>query len=81
MNDKLLKGIEYSFYLMILLYLVGKSFEILTVVIDILFLVYIAKNRDLFISKGILPLCPSANTAYLCFNKFAMFEYLKLDYR
>lgn len=38
----------------------------------------LSKNRDLFISKGILPLCPSANTAYLCFNKFAMFEYLKL---
>ena len=49
MNDKLLKGIEYSFYLMILLYLVGKSFEIITVVIDILFLVYIAINRGLFI--------------------------------
>ena len=49
MNDKLLKGIEYSFYLMILLYLVGKSFEIFTVVIDILFLVYIAINRGLFI--------------------------------
>ena len=50
MNDKLLKGIEYSFYLMILLYLVGKSFEILTILIDILFLVYAAKNKDLFLS-------------------------------
>ena len=49
MNEKLLKGIEYLFYLMILLYLVGKSFEILTIVIDVLFIVYIINNRDLFL--------------------------------
>ena len=49
MNDKLLKGIEYSFYLMLLLYLVGKSFEILTILIDVLFVIYIIKNRNLFL--------------------------------
>ena len=48
MNDKLLKGIEYSFYLMLLLYLVGKSFEILTILIDVLFVIYSIKNRNLF---------------------------------
>lgn len=36
----------------------------------------LAKNRDLFISNGILPLCPSAETAHLCFDKYAMFQYL-----
>ena len=49
MNDKLLKGIEYSFYLMLLLYLVGKSFEILTILIDVLFVIYSIKNRNLFL--------------------------------
>lgn len=47
MNNKLLKAIEYLFYLMILLYLVGKSFEILTIFIDVVFLVYVIKNREL----------------------------------
>lgn len=32
---------------MILLYLVGKSFEILTIFIDVVFLVYVIKNREL----------------------------------
>jgi O-antigen ligase len=49
LNDKLLKGIEYSFYLMLLLYLVGKSFEILTILIDVLFVIYSIKNRNLFL--------------------------------
>ena len=49
MNEKLEKGIEYLFYLMILLYLVGKSFEIITVLIDILFIIYCLKNRKSFL--------------------------------
>ena len=48
MNDKLLKGIEYLFYIMILLYLVGKSFEILTIIIDLLFITYLAINSKIF---------------------------------
>lgn len=46
MNEKLLKGIEYLFYLMILLFLVGKAFEIITILIDILFIIYCIKNRS-----------------------------------
>lgn len=49
MNDKLLKGIEYLFYIMILLYLVGKSFEILTIIIDLLFITYLAINSKIFL--------------------------------
>jgi O-antigen ligase len=49
LNEKLEKGIEYLFYLMILLYLVGKSFEIITVLIDILFIIYCFKNRKPFL--------------------------------
>lgn len=36
----------------------------------------LAKNRDLFIQNGVLPLCPSLKTAQLCFDKFALFEHL-----
>ena len=34
---------------MLLLYLVGKSFEILTILIDVLFVIYSIKNRNLFL--------------------------------
>lgn len=37
----------------------------------------LAANRDRFIANGVLPLCPSAQTAHLCFDKYAMFVYLK----
>ena len=37
----------------------------------------LAKNRQRFIDNGILPLCPSQETAHLCFDKFAMFEHLR----
>lgn len=37
----------------------------------------LAKNRDLFLKEGILPLCPSKETAAYCFDKYAMFEHLK----
>ncbi len=37
----------------------------------------LAKHRDVFLKKGILPLCPAAWTAYLCFDKYEMFKYLK----
>ena len=36
----------------------------------------LARNRDLFIKNGILPLCPSLETAHLCFDKYALFEHL-----
>lgn len=36
----------------------------------------LAKNRQRFIDNGILPLCPSKETAHLCFDKFALFEHL-----
>lgn len=49
MNEKILKGIEYLFYLMILLYLVGKSYEIITILIDIMFIVYCFMNKDKFL--------------------------------
>lgn len=38
---------------------------------------FLSKNRDLFIQNGVLPLCPSIETANICFDKFLMFEYLK----
>jgi O-antigen ligase len=47
MNEKILKSIEYLFYTMILLYLVGKSFEIITIIIDILFILYGFKNKNI----------------------------------
>ena len=37
----------------------------------------LAENRDLFLKEGILPLCPSKETAAYCFDKFAMFEHLR----
>lgn len=37
----------------------------------------LAKNRQRFIDEGILPLCPSAETARLCFDKYALFEHLR----
>ena len=49
MNEKLLKAIEYLFYLMILLFLVGKAFEIITMLIDILFIIYCIKNKNLIL--------------------------------
>lgn len=49
MNEKILKSIEYLFYVMILLYLVGKSFEIITIIIDILFMVYCFRNKKIFL--------------------------------
>lgn len=39
----------------------------------------LAKNKDIFVQKGILPLVPSYKTAELCFNKFKMYEYLKAN--
>lgn len=36
-----------------------------------------AENRDLFLNNGILPLCPSKQTADICFDKYKMFLYLK----
>jgi len=36
----------------------------------------LAKNRDLFLQNGILPLCPSTQTAQLCFDKYLLFEHL-----
>ena len=46
LNSRLLKAIEYLFYLMILLYLVGKSFEVLTIIIDIIFIFYLIRNKE-----------------------------------
>ena len=36
----------------------------------------LAKNRQLFLDNGILPLCPSQDTAHYCFDKYALFEHL-----
>lgn len=36
----------------------------------------LSKNRDKFISYGVLPLCPSYQTAKLCFDKFDMYNFL-----
>ena len=36
----------------------------------------LARNRNLFLKNGILPLCPSLKTAHLCFDKYALFEHL-----
>lgn len=36
----------------------------------------LANNRNLFIENGVLPLCPSSETAQLCFDKFKMYEFL-----
>lgn len=37
----------------------------------------LSANRELFLSNGVLPLCPSVRTASLCFDKYEMFKYLK----
>lgn len=37
----------------------------------------LAENRQLFLDRGIIPLCPSKATADLCFDKYKMFLYLK----
>lgn len=36
----------------------------------------LSKNREQFISYGVLPLCPSYETARLCFDKFEMYKFL-----
>lgn len=36
----------------------------------------LAKNREIFIKNGIIPLCPDKETAALCFDKYKMFKYL-----
>lgn len=36
----------------------------------------LAKHRDQLLQRGILPLCPAAWTAHLCFDKYEMFKYL-----
>lgn len=36
----------------------------------------LSQNRELFVSNGILPLCPSAHSANLCFDKYKMFKHL-----
>ena len=36
----------------------------------------LANNRQRFIDNGVLPLCPSKETAHLCFDKYALFEHL-----
>lgn len=37
----------------------------------------LARNRDLLLRNGIIPLCPDQKTAELCFDKYKMFRYLK----
>lgn len=36
----------------------------------------LSKNRDRLINYGVLPLCPSYETAKLCFDKFEMYKFL-----
>ncbi len=36
----------------------------------------LAKHREEFLTKGILPLCPADWTAHLCFDKYEMFKHL-----
>lgn len=36
----------------------------------------LSKNRDKLINYGVLPLCPSYETAKLCFDKFEMYKFL-----
>lgn len=36
----------------------------------------LAKNRQIFIENGILPLVPDKETAEICFDKYKMYEYL-----
>lgn len=37
----------------------------------------LANHREELLNKGILPLCPAAWTAHLCFDKYEMFKYLR----
>ena len=37
----------------------------------------LANNRALLLENGVLPLCPSKETAHLCFDKYALFEHLR----
>lgn len=37
----------------------------------------LAENRELFLKNGILPLCPSKESAHYCFNKFEMCRFLQ----
>ena len=39
----------------------------------------LAKYREEFIQRGILPLCPDERTAFLCFDKYEMFKYLRKE--
>ena len=36
----------------------------------------LAAHREVLLSEGVLPLCPSKQTAHLCFNKYEMFRHL-----
>lgn len=36
----------------------------------------LAKNRELFLQHGVLPLCPSKQTAAYCFDKYEFYKYL-----
>jgi len=52
-NGKIEKAIEYLTYLLILMFYTGKSFEVFTVLIDILFLILLKLNKDKsFFSKN-----------------------------
>ena len=37
----------------------------------------LSAHREVFLSRGILPLCPSDRTAHLCFDKYEMFKHLR----
>lgn len=37
----------------------------------------LAANRELFIAEGVLPLCPTRETARLCFDKYQMYLHMK----
>lgn len=37
----------------------------------------LASHRDELLSEGVLPLCPTAKTAHLCFDKYEMFKHLQ----
>lgn len=37
----------------------------------------LAENRSRFLEHGVLPLCPAKETAHLCFDKYAMYVYLR----
>ncbi len=37
----------------------------------------LAAHRQVFLERGILPLCPSEHTAHLCFDKYELFRHLR----